>query len=115
MDSIIFWVLIGIAAIALYMALLASFLVLVDPELPPIQKVTKCVLAWLVPFVGPAMVLHLVADHSPELIRRLWIPWPFRKAIHGTPYAVKPKPDDSGMDFWTCPGGADAPDIADGD
>ncbi len=88
-----FWLVVGIVFIAtlLYLNLVASFLVVIDYGKPNVTKFGHLCLIWLLPFVGASLVLYFISTHAPELIARLWIPWPFCKALENQPFGGDPK------------------------
>ena len=62
---------------------LAMVCILLDPELTRAQKIGQTVFAIIVPIIGPVFVLYIVNTHSPEVIKRLYLPWPLRDMIIG--------------------------------
>lgn len=74
----------GVAlAVAIWLNILATFVVRYDHTLEAFQKVAQIVIAWAVPFIGSAFVLHLIWEQYPEAIPKSWIPWPFKQMIFG--------------------------------
>ncbi len=68
-----------------YMNLLATLCLLLDAELSKLQRSGQIVFTWLFPVIGSSLVLYLVSYHSPEVIRRVYIPWPFRGLLDNNP------------------------------
>ena len=54
-----------------------------DRTLDSFQRKAQLVIVWAVPFFGAALVLYLVAQHSPEAIPSKLVPWPFKSLIYG--------------------------------
>jgi hypothetical protein len=71
-----------------------------DHTLEKVQKIAQLIFVWVIPIIGAGFVLHLVFDHSPDVIPRSWIPWPFKGLIYGP----KPKPnknrDETEIDYY---------------
>jgi len=65
----------------LWLTILALLCLFLDPDLDRIQRVGQSVVVILFPFIGATLILHLVNDHSPEVIARFYIPWPFRGMV----------------------------------
>lgn len=76
---------IGLSVVVLSMLLwidiLAILCVIYDPELEPIQRWGQNFVVILIPFFGASLVLYLVNGHSPEVINRFYIPWPFSNLV----------------------------------
>jgi len=81
-----------IAAIAAYLAILASLVVLLDPTLERFQKLAQICISLLVPVLGPVMVLTMAHDVTKTLLR--WVPWPFRSLIANKPIKRYSSADD---------------------
>ena len=82
------WVLvptIGILLLLAWLTFLALLCVMLDPELNRVQRWGQSVVVILVPIIGPLLILKLVNDHSPEVVSRFYIPWPFRQVILNKP------------------------------
>lgn len=71
--------------VLLYLNVISTLCVCLDPELEPVQKWGQSVVIWVVPFIGSSLILHFVNDHSPEVIERFYIPWVFKSIVLGTP------------------------------
>jgi uncharacterized membrane protein YgcG len=69
----------------LWIDTLSILCLFLDPELEPIQRWGQTVFIILIPFFGAALVLKLVKDHSPDVIGRFYIPWPFRGLVEDKP------------------------------
>ncbi|MCG8429293.1 MAG: hypothetical protein MI754_18225 [Chromatiales bacterium] len=83
------------ALIYLWLALLGSVAARYDSTLDPFQRKAQMAIAWLIPFFGAALVLHLVQQHSPDAIPRSLMPWPFRSLIYGKPRPRHKERDDN--------------------
>ena len=75
----------GLASIFIlsWIYFLSFVCVFLDPGLDRFQKVGQILLVLLVPIVGSVLVLYIVNTHSPEVIKRFYIPWPFRNVVLG--------------------------------
>ena len=69
----------AVAALCLYLAILAVVVVIFDCTLRPWQKVAQCLVAILMPLLGPITILFMAHTIVPGLIR--WVPWPFKKMV----------------------------------
>ena len=54
---------------------------ILDPELDRVQRSGQSIVVILFPILGAVFVLSLINDHSPEVIARFYIPWPFRSMV----------------------------------
>lgn len=61
----------------LWVTILALLCLILDPDLEPIQRWGQALVVLLIPYLGASLILKLVNDHSPEVIARFYIPWPF--------------------------------------
>lgn len=52
-----------------------------DPDLESVQRYSQMVMILLLPYIGASIVLKFVNDHSPEVINRFYIPWPFKGLV----------------------------------
>ncbi|WP_299773318.1 hypothetical protein [uncultured Pseudoteredinibacter sp.] len=68
-------------AMWVWISLLAILCLFLDPDLEPIQRWGQAGIVIILPFIGPAFVLMLVNEHSPEVVARFYIPWPFRMIV----------------------------------
>lgn len=64
-----------------WISVLAILCLFLDPDLEAIQRWGQAVIVLIFPLIGPAFVLMLVNEHSPEVVARFYIPWPFRRVI----------------------------------
>lgn len=80
-------ILIGTITLAfwLWVTVLSVLCLFLDPDLEPVQRWGQMVVVILLPFIGAAIVLKLVNDHSPEVINRFYIPWPLRSLVLDKP------------------------------
>jgi len=69
-----------------------------DTLLDRSQKVAQFIFVLVIPFVGSVVVLRIVYDHSPDLISRRLIPWPFKNIICGMPIKENRDRDDDEVD-----------------
>jgi hypothetical protein len=106
------------AAIAVYLAILASASVVRDVDLVIGRKLAQLILIWLIPFIGPMLILRVVYEHSPALVAISKVPWPFRGAVTGHPLGANANRDDIGSGeygdvFGSRPDFGNAGDIGD--
>lgn len=80
-----------------WLNVLASFAVHHDATLERTQKIAQLIVVWLIPYLGGAVVLHLIWQHCPSAIPGAWVPWPFKKLIYGRTKAPNPNRDE---DSW---------------
>jgi hypothetical protein len=78
-----------ILVLLLWIDTLAILCLFLDPELEAIQRWGQTIFVLLVPFFGAALVLILVNGHSPEVISRFYIPWPFRGLVEDKPLRTR--------------------------
>jgi hypothetical protein len=90
--------LIGVVAVAaaLYLLILATVAVQLDRRLRLGPRIGQLTVAWLLPFVGPCLVLLMINEHSPEVAARLWLPWPFSGMVRNRARPRNTNRDDLG-------------------
>ena len=81
-------------SILLWINVLAILCLFLDPDLEPVQRWGQSIVVILFPFIGASLILHLVNTHSPEVIQRFYIPWPFSKLIQDSPVRPHNNNDD---------------------
>ena len=84
----------------IWITLLALICVVLDPELTSVQRWGQGIFVLVLPVLGPSIVLSLVNDHSPEVIRRFYIPWPLSRLFVEEP----PKKESFGSNGEEIPG-----------
>lgn len=52
-----------------------------DPSLEPVQRWSQTAIVILFPVIGASFVLYLLNQHSPEVVNKFYIPWPFSYLI----------------------------------
>ena len=72
-----------VSLLAVYLATLATVAIQRDRELRVGPRIAQLLLAWLLPVLGPALVLFVVSEHSPDIISRLPAAWPLKRIIQG--------------------------------
>jgi ABC-type iron transport system FetAB permease component len=90
------------AAIWLWLSFIGTIAARFDSTLDPFQKKAQIIIVWLIPFIGASLIIFLVNQHSPEVIPRNLIPWPFKNLIFGKPRARNKDRDnneESGIDL----------------
>jgi ABC-type iron transport system FetAB permease component len=90
------------AAIWLWLSFIGTIAARLDSTLDPFQKKAQIIIVWLIPFIGASLIIFLVNQHSPEVIPRNLIPWPFKNLIFGKPRARNKDRDnneESGIDL----------------
>ena len=85
MDILIITAIILATLVWLWLTTLGVIAAKYDSTLEPFQRKAQIIIVLLVPFFGAALVLHLVNQHSPEVIPKQWIPWPIKSLIFGKP------------------------------
>ena len=64
-----------------WLTILSIFCLILDPDLDLVQRSGQCIVVILFPILGAIFVLSLINDHSPEVIARFYIPWPFKSMV----------------------------------
>ncbi|GEM_PF-1744547 len=85
MDIVLIIVIVLIVAVWLWLNTLALLCLFLDPDLAPIQRWGQSVFILLVPFLGASFALLLIKSHSPEVVAKFYIPWPFSRLIDDKP------------------------------
>ena len=102
MDTTII-ILIGIPIVIwLWLSLIGTIAEKFDSTLDPFQRKAQIIIVWGFPFIGAALIIYLVNQHSPEAIPRNLVPWPFKNLIFGKPRARNKNRDnneESGIDL----------------
>jgi len=80
MDIILIGVVLA-TCLWLWLTVLSILCLMLDPDLNPIQRWGQALVVLLVPYLGSTLILKLVNDHSPDVIARFYIPWPFSLMI----------------------------------
>ena len=86
----------------LWLTILGCIAAKFDTTLTAFQRRSQIVIVLLVPFFGAAVILHLVNQHSPEVIPHAWIPWPLKSLIFGknrSKYKDRNNNEDPGIDL----------------
>jgi hypothetical protein len=63
-----------IALVATGLNVVASICLVRTEQLTRFQKIAQGVVVWLVPIVGALVVLHLLVESDPNMVRHRWIP-----------------------------------------
>ncbi len=84
MDIVFLVVLVFFICIWLWLNVLALLCLFLDPELEKIQRWGQSVVVILIPYIGAAFILKLINDHSPEVVSKFFIPWPFKNMVKDT-------------------------------
>ncbi len=74
-----------LALLWLWITAIALLCLFMDPELTGVQRWGQSLVVLLLPLLGAALILKLVNDHSPEVIARFYIPWPFKSMVTNKP------------------------------
>ncbi len=77
-----------IAVYTIYLNVMASIVIRYSFWLSRFRRVPQSVFVWCAPLLGAGLVLHLLYLDAPNVLPKTWIPWPFKKMIHGKP--IKP-------------------------
>jgi len=81
MDAWLIGIIVFIVIIWLWISTLALLCLFLDPDLEPIQRWGQAAMVLLLPFFGASLVLMFVNEHSPEVVDRFYIPWPFKSLV----------------------------------
>jgi len=79
----------------LWLTTLGVIAVKYDSTLNGFQRKAQIIIVLVLPFLGAALVLHLINLHSPEVIPLKWIPWPLRSLVFGKPRPRNKSRDDN--------------------
>ncbi len=85
-----------------WLTFVGCYVIIHDETLNSFQKKTQLIFVLCIPFIGGALVLHLVNLHSPGLIPRSLIPWPFKSAVfckNNKPNRNRDENEDNGIDL----------------
>jgi hypothetical protein len=66
-----------------------------DQTLDPFQRKAQVIISIVIPIFGPAIVLYLVNQHSPEVIPKVIVPWPLRPLVFGRAHPRNPDRDNN--------------------
>lgn len=74
---------VAVAAICLWLwiTVLSVLCLFLDPDLESVQRWGQAIVVVLLPYFGAIFILKMVNEHSPEVVERFYIPWPFRNMI----------------------------------
>ncbi len=81
-----------------WVSALSMLCLIYDPDLEPVQRWGQTAIILMIPFVGAIIVLRLVNDHSPEVIHKFYIPWPFKRWVQNKKLPDKRCSSFSGYD-----------------
>jgi uncharacterized membrane protein YgcG len=85
MEAVYLVVLATAVCLWLWVSVLAILCLFLDPDLEPIQRWGQIIIVILLPLIGASIILKLVNDHSPEVINKFYIPWPFKGLVLNKP------------------------------
>lgn len=83
----------------IYLLVISLLCIHLDPELDKVQKWGQSIFAILIPILGPCFVLHTVNDHSPKVIEKMYIPWPFKSIVIPSTKIHKSGPGSNGEEI----------------
>ena len=83
MDISLILIIVVATAIWFWLTILGCIAAKYDSTLNEFQSKAQIAVSILVPYFGAVLVLYLVSQHSPDVIPRKWIPWPFSLVIFG--------------------------------
>ena len=83
MEAIAALVAVYLLISAVWLNILATVGIRHDDTLNRGQRLAQYLFVWLIPLFGASFIIHLIFEHSPEVIPTNWIPWPFKKLIYG--------------------------------
>ena len=77
------YLLAAVAALCLWLwvTVLSVLCLFLDPDLESVQRWGQLIIVILAPFYGAIFILKMVNEHSPEVVERFYIPWPFRNMV----------------------------------
>ncbi len=81
MELILIIIAVVIICLWLWISVLSLICLVLDPDLESIQRWGQGIVVVLIPFAGASLILKLVNDHSPEVIEKFYIPWPFYNLV----------------------------------
>ena len=87
-----------VAALAFYLAMLATWSLARDTTLTRTGRITRILLAWLVPIAAPVAILRGAAELVPQTLPSPALLWPVRWLLSDRPRPYDPgyQPYDSG-------------------
>ena len=83
MEFYVFAAFILLSILSLYLSSLTAISLFRDSTLNPTQRIAQLFVSLLIPIFGSVLVLHLIAQHSPEVIPDKFLPWPLRSFVFG--------------------------------
>lgn len=98
MDIVLLILGLTMSVLWLWITVLALLCLFLDPDLEPVQRWGQLTIVLLIPLLGATVVLRMVNDHSPEVVARFLIPWPFSLVIRDKP-VLKGGPGSNGEEL----------------
>jgi len=81
MPTLALVVTLAIALIAFYLALAATICVVRDRTLPRLTAISRLLVSWLVPLLGPILTIRVATEESIQNLPRRWWLWPLRSLL----------------------------------
>lgn len=86
--------LLALTAIAVYLALLATWALCLDPTIDGFGRIARILLAWALPIGGPVLLLRTVSEVAPESMPPRALLGPFAWLLYVAPVKPNPIADD---------------------
>ena len=102
-------IIVVVAALAFYLAVLATWSLAHDPTLERTGRITRLLLVWLVPIAAPVAILRAAAELVPHTLPRPALLWPVRWLLKD-----RPRPHGPGYEAYV-PGEGPTSDHSSGD
>ncbi len=71
----------AVTGLWLWISILSILCLFLDPDLEPIQRWGQAIIVVLLPYIGALFILKMVNEHSPEVVSKFYIPWPFKNIV----------------------------------
>ena len=84
-----------VVAVALYLAVLATWSVAHDSTLGRTGRIARLVILWLGPIAAPIVILRAAAEFAPESLPAPALLWPVRWLL-----TVRPRPPGPGLEVY---------------
>ncbi len=65
----------------LWISILSILCLFLDPDLESIQRWGQAIIVVLLPYIGALFILKMVNEHSPEVVNKFYILWPFKNMV----------------------------------
>ena len=65
----------------IYLGIVATMCVVRDQSLARASSVSRILVSWFIPFLGPILTIRIAAEESPHGLRSRWWLWPLRPLL----------------------------------